>query len=240
MIARRLHREGVRFVLSARGEADLQRLASELQGARVVVADLARRGEVERLADEAGPVDILIANAGLPVSSLLTELELEEVDRGLQVNLSAPIALTRMLLPEMLARRSGYIVLMASVVGQIPGLRNSIYNATKFGLRGFGHSLRLELHGTGVGASLISPSYVSGTGMWAETGQHSPFEVPPGRVAEAVLRAIRDDRSQITVAPLFGRIGGRLALVAPRFFRRVAGRSAEIRAETVARHRAKR
>src|SRR2546425_5446354 len=79
VIARRLHREGVRFVLSARRETELQLLARELVGSRVIVADLAHRGEAERLAAEAGPVDILVANAGVPVSGLLTDLEVTHI-----------------------------------------------------------------------------------------------------------------------------------------------------------------
>jgi uncharacterized protein len=240
VIARRLHREGVRFVLSARRQPELQQLARELVGSRVIVADLARREEAERLAAETGPVDILIANAGVPVSGLLTDLEVAHIDRGLDVNLRAAIVLTRLLLPAMLERRSGHVVLMASLAGQIPGLRNSVYNATKFGLRGFGHALRLELRGTGVGASLVSPSYVSDSGMWAEAGQRSPFEVSPDQVAAAVVKAIRADRAEATVAPLFGRFGGRFALVAPSTFLRVGSRTSEIPQDAVDQHRAKR
>lgn len=240
IIARRLHRQGVRFILSARRESELQKLAEELGGSRVIVADLAVRGEAERLAAEAGAVDILIANAGVPVSGGLTDLEVSAIDRGLEVNLRAAIVLTRLLLPAMLERRTGHVVLMASLAGQIPGPRNSVYNATKFGLRGFAHALRVELRGTGVSASVISPSFVSEAGMWAESGQHSPFEVAPSRVAEAVLRAIQNDKAEVTVAPLMGRIGGRFALVAPSTFLRFAGRTAGIPQAAVERHRAKR
>lgn len=240
VIARRLRSEGVRFVLSARREVELEQLAAQLGNARVVVADLSRPGEAERLVRESGAIDILIANAGVPVSGLLTDLEVKHIERGLDVNLLAPITLTRLVLPQMLARRSGHIVLMASLAGQVPGLRNSVYNASKFGLRGFGHALRLELDRTGVGVSVISPSYVSEQGMWAASGAHSPFEVTPGQVADAVLDAIRQKRAEITVAPLLGRVGGRLALVAPNFFLRVAGRSGEIPAATVHRQRSHR
>lgn len=240
IIARHLHQQGVRFVLSARRESELQKLADELEGSRVIVADLARRGEAERLASEAGPVDILIANAGVPVSGELTDLEVTDIDLGLEVNLRAAIVLTRLLLPGMLGRGSGHVVLMASLAGQIPGPRNSVYNATKFGLRGFGHALRVELRGSGVSASVISPSFVSEAGMWAESGQRSPFEVPPGRVAEAVVRAIQDDRAEVTVAPLIGRIGGRFALIAPGAFLRVAGRTAGVPQAAADRQRSKR
>ncbi len=70
-IARRLHREGARFVISARNEAALKQLAGELGDARVVVADLSKRGEAERLAAEAGHVDVLVSNAGVPASGQL-------------------------------------------------------------------------------------------------------------------------------------------------------------------------
>ena len=240
VIARRLHTEGVRFVLSARRRPELEGLARELVGSRVVVADLARRGEAERLATEAGPVDILIANAGVPVSGPLASLEVGEIDGGLEVNLRAAIVLTRLLLPAMLERRSGHVVLIASLAGQVPAPRNSIYNATKFGLRGFGHALRAELSGTGVGVSLISPSFVRDAGMWAETGEHSPFEVSPGQVAEAVVSGIRKDRAEVSVAPFVGRFGGRLALVAPSLFLRVAGRTGAIPEEAIERRRRRR
>ena len=239
IIARRLHAEGVQFILSARREAELQRLAAELRGSRVIVGDLSRRGEAERLAAEAGPVDLLISNAGVPVSGRLVDLEVPSIDRGLDVNLRAAIVLTRLLLPGMLERRTGHVVVMASLAGQIPGSRNSVYNATKFGLRGFGHALRTELRGTGVSASVVSPSFVSEAGMWADSGQRSPFEVPPGRVADAVLRAIQQDKAEITVAPMMGRIGGRFALIAPSTFLRVAGRSAAIPQAAVERQRSK-
>src|SRR5207302_10973018 len=82
IIARRLHREGVRFVLSARRESELQKLAAELGGSRVVVADLARRGEAERLAAEAGAVDILSANACAPARGRPTGLAATQGVRG--------------------------------------------------------------------------------------------------------------------------------------------------------------
>src|ERR1700726_4892225 len=89
-IARRLHREGVRFILSARREAELGRLARELTGSRVITADLSRRGEAERLAAEAGDVDILIANAGVPATGRLAGLDVQTIDGALEVNLRAP------------------------------------------------------------------------------------------------------------------------------------------------------
>jgi short-subunit dehydrogenase len=215
-IARRLHREGVRFILSARREPELDRLARELVGSRVVTADLSRRREAERLATEAGDVDILVANAGVPAIGPLTGLDLEDIDNALEVNLRAPIALARLLLPRMVEKGSGHVVLMASMAGQVPAPETSIYNATKFGLRGFGHALRAELHGTGVSVSIVSPVFVTGAGMFADAGARAPGrEVPVEKVAEAVLTAIRGDRSEITVAPLGLKLAARVPLAFP-------------------------
>src|ERR671932_1570792 len=79
VIARRLHREGVRPVLSARRRPELEALARELVGSRVLPADLAQRGEPERLAAEAGEVDLLVANAGLPASGRLVTFQVAEL-----------------------------------------------------------------------------------------------------------------------------------------------------------------
>jgi short-subunit dehydrogenase len=135
VIARRLHREGVRLVLSARRRPELDALARELVGSRVVAADLSQRGEAERLASEAGPVDILIANAGVSASGPLVDFDVAGLDQALDVNLRAPIVLSRLLLPGMLRRRAGHVLLMASMAGMIPGPRSSVYSATKFALR---------------------------------------------------------------------------------------------------------
>jgi short-subunit dehydrogenase len=215
-IARRLHRDGLRFILSARRKAELDRLARELVGSRVITADLSRRGEAERLAADAGEVDVLIANAGVPANGPLTGFDVKDIDNALEVNLRAPITLARLLLPRMLDKGSGHIVLMASMAGQVPAPENSIYNAAKFGLRGFGHALRAELNGTGVSVSIVSPVFVTGAGMFANAGARAPGrEVPVEKVAEAVLKAIRDDRSEITVAPLGLRLGARVPLAFP-------------------------
>ena len=230
VIARRLHRDGVRLVLSARRRPELEALARELVGSEVITADLSQRDEAERLADEAGAsggIDVLVANAGLPASGDLLSFDVAALDHALDVNLRAPIVLARVLLPGMIERGRGHVVLMASLAGKVAAPKISIYAATKFGLRGFGHALRDELRGTGVGVSLISPTYVSEAGMWAETGQRGPVgEVTPAQVAEAIVTAIRKDRSEITVASLPLRIATRIPMAFPELIHTPLGRGA--------------
>ncbi|HVD01276.1 MAG TPA: SDR family NAD(P)-dependent oxidoreductase [Candidatus Dormibacteraeota bacterium] len=223
-IARRLAGAGARLVLSGRNRTALESLAEDLPGARAVVADLSRREEVERLAQEAGAAGVLVSNAGLPASGRLDGFTLGEIDNAIRVNLQAGIMLSRLLLPAMLERRSGQLVFMASMAAHVPGPKTSLYNATKFGLRGFALALRMELHGSGVGVSLVSPTYVSQAGMWAETGlKANPMagEVSPAEVASAVLRAIKENRREIQVAPAAAVAGARLGALFPGVMERV-------------------
>jgi len=224
-IARRLHRAGARFVLSARNEGSLTRLAKELGDSRVVVADLSKAGEPERLAREAGAVDVLVSNAGVPASGRLASFEIEEIDRAIAVNLRAGIVLARELAPGMVERKQGHIVFMASAAGKVPAPGISIYNATKFAIRGFALALREELMGTGVGVSAISPTFVSGSGMWAETGlKANPIagEVTPEQVAEAVFTAITKNKAEIDVVRLPLRASLKVLALAPGLFMAVA------------------
>ena len=222
-LASRLHGEGAALVLSGRNRDELERLATTLAPARVVVADLSRPEEVERLAAAAGAVDILVANAAVPASGELVSFSVEEIDRALNVNLRSAMVLADLLLPGMLSRGTGHIVLMASIQGKLPAALVSVYNATKFGLRGFGLALGQELQHTGVGVSVINPTYVREAGMWAETGiTPHPLagQVTPDQVAEAVVRAIKENRLEIDVAPL----GTRLAAAMPRLVAPMARR----------------
>jgi uncharacterized protein len=230
-IARRLHVEGVRVTLTGRQQDALASLSRELVGSQAIQADLTKRGDVRRLATQAGPVDILVANAGLPGHGLLEQTSLDGVDSVLEVNLRAPMRLARLLLPGMLERGTGQIVLMASMAGQAPSAYQAVYSATKAGLRAFGHSLRAELKGTGVGVSVVSPYFVRDAGFWAAAGHHAPLEVSPQQVADAVAAAIREDRAEITVAPWPARLTHRIPTAFPELLqlglaRRIASRAA--------------
>jgi short-subunit dehydrogenase len=218
-LARALHARGARLVLSGRRLDVLTPLATEL-GAQAVAADLSRRSEVLRLAAEAGAVDILIANAALPATGRLLELEQTQIDTMLEVNLDAPVALVRALAPAMVSRGRGHIVLISSLSGKSAGPASSIYSASKFGLRGFAHGARADLRGTGVGVSVIMPGFVREAGMFADSGVKLPPGVgtsSPEQVAAAVITAIERNRGEVSVAPVAVRAGASVAAVFPDF-----------------------
>jgi short-subunit dehydrogenase len=216
-IARRIHREGGRLTLTGRRTEVLEALAAET-GARSLAVDLSRREEVDRLVAEAAYVDILIANAALPATGTVESFSIEQLDRVLDVNLRAPIVMARALSEHMRQRGSGHLVFIASLAGKASSPRSSMYNATKFGLRVFAHALRADLHGTGVGVSIVSPGFVSDAGLFADAGVELPRGVgtrTPEQVADAVVRVIVRDRAEVDVAPLMVRGLTAFASLAP-------------------------
>jgi short-subunit dehydrogenase len=224
-IARRLHQAGAKFVLSARNEEALQKLAKEIGESRVIVADLSRTGEPERLAKEAGEVDVLVSNAGIPASGRIATMAIDEIDRAIAVNLRAGIVLAQLLSPSMTRRKQGHIVFMSSIAGKAPAAGVSVYNATKFGIRGFGLALREELWGTGVGVSVVCPTFVNEAGMWAEAGlKANPMagEVSPAQVADAVWKAIVKNRGEVDVMPVQARASMKMMAIAPRLSASIA------------------
>ncbi len=239
-IAAALAERGAKLALSGRKADALAEMAEGLPGAghRTIPADLAEPGAAIALAGEAGEVDILIANAGLPGTGRLEDFSAREVERALRVNLEGPMLLAHALLPGMLDRGAGHLVFVASLSGKAPSPRSAVYNATKFGLRGFSLGLRTDLHGSGVGSSIVAPGFIRGAGMFADAGAKAPPGLgtsTPAAVGAAVVRAIQRDSVEVTVAPPQQRALAHIALAAPRLATRSAsGGTAQKAAHEVA------
>jgi short-subunit dehydrogenase len=208
-IALALAERGAHLVLSSRKQEDLEELALELPGDRhsVVVSDLAEPGAAEQLARDAGVVEILVANAALPGSGRLESYSTVEVARAVRVNLEAPMILARELLPAMHEAGSGHLLFVSSLAGKAASPRASIYNATKFGLRGFVLGLREDLagDGSGIGVSVVMPGFIRGAGMFADSGSPPPPGIgtgTPEQVGAGVVSAIERNRAEVAVAPL--------------------------------------
>jgi len=226
-IARALKARGATLILTGRRADVLEPLAAET-GGRALAVDLSERSEVARLIAEAGDVDILVANAALPASGTLETFTVEEIDRALEVNLRAPIILAHELLPLMSARGRGHLVFISSLSGKVTSPGASIYNASKFGLRGFAGALRSDLRSSGVGVSTVFPGFIRDAGMFAD----AKVELPPGvgtrspeDVAAAVLTAIEKNRGEIDVAPLALRLSSAFAGLAPELAATVSRRA---------------
>jgi short-subunit dehydrogenase len=225
-IARALAARGARLILTGRRTDVLEPLAAET-GGRAVAVDLSDRAAVEGLAAEAGEVDVLVANAGVPATGLIADYDVDQIDRVLDVNLRAPILLAKLLSPGMVSRGRGHLVFMSSLAGKSAQAKSSLYSATKFGLRGFALGLRADLHETGVGVSTIFPTFIRDAGMFAESRAKLPVGVgtrTPEDVAAAVIRAIERNRAEVDVAPAAIRVGANVAGLIPNLSQTVARR----------------
>lgn len=192
--ARELARRGYALVLAARSADAINALAAELtrSGAPAVAvpADLSRAEDVARLARVAlaqfGRVDALVNNAGIGSGRHgFARTDADAHREMLAVNLTAPVMLTHAILPHMLERRSGAIVFVGSVAGQIAIPGSAVYAGTKHGLRGFAHALRREVRRKGIGVTLVSPGFV-------DTDMVSDLRGIPKIGAAPVARAVAD------------------------------------------------
>ncbi len=216
-IAHTLHAQGANLILTGRRKDVLDALAAEVEG-RAIVADLASRDDVAKLVDECADADVLIANAGVGGTANAVDITVDQIDHALDVNLRAPIVLAQGLGAQMAERGKGHIVLVSSLSGITGSPRSSLYNATKFGLRGFGQGIRSDLRDHGVGVSVVFPGFISDAGMFADSGVKLPPFVrtsSPQQVADGVVSAIVRNRGEVSVAPITMRMGTKLASLAP-------------------------
>jgi short-subunit dehydrogenase len=210
-IAEALAQRGASVALSARSDAGLRAVAAALQplGVRTaeIAADLSRPAERAALVTAArealGSIDVLVNNAGLETEGAFLATGWERISETIEVNLAAPLALTHLVLPEMLARGSGHVVNISSVGGKSGTAYDSVYCGTKAGLAEWAHGLRQELAGSGVHVSTIFPTYVTEAGMFARFGVRAPWlagSCTPHQVARAVVDAIERRRVEVIVS----------------------------------------
>jgi short-subunit dehydrogenase len=235
-VAMALARRGMDLVLAARSQGGLDAVAAEVRAATGVTVwtltvDLGDREQAASLPARAeaaaGRIDVLVNNAGLDTVCRPDEIPLEELAAMTDVNLLAPMLLTRMVLPGMVRRGRGHVVNVASMSGRIAISYQEPYTATKFGLVGFTLALRMTAQDQawGVGASAVCPGFISGEGMHEdmkrEFGVTTPKlfgSLPVERVADAVVDAVEKDLAEVLVTPGAPRVMVAVIAAAPRLF----------------------
>ena len=208
-------RDGARLILSSRRTEELRRVADACGGApervRVLPLDLTESDTLAAKAREAesqfGRIDILVNNGGISQRSPAKDTDLSVDRRIMEINFFSAVTLTRAVLPAMLARRAGRIVVIGSVVGKFATPRRSAYAASKHALQGWFDALRAELRGSGVGVTMVCPGLIrtniSLNALRADGSRNDQMDkgqengMSPDRCAQAVLRATAAGRREI-------------------------------------------
>ncbi len=210
-----LGKNGYRVVLAARRKGRLLELADQIISgggeAKAVPTDLSDSLQIQNLVDQTlasyGRIDILINNAGSARHLWLDEQTIDgDIQTQLQVNLIGMIQLTRLVLPGMVAAGSGQIIHISSIASWVGVPTYSIYNASKFGSRGFLASLRRELRGSGVTVSEIFPGAVDTEFgrdpevSWKTTTVTPKFALLSSRaVADKILKLIHNKKTRSVI-----------------------------------------
>ncbi len=166
-IARALHKQGAKVVLSGTREAVLQELAAELgEGASVATCNLSDPAQVDGLIAKAeaaagSPLDILVANAGITKDGLILRMKDEDWDAVIKVNLESYFRLSRAAVKGMMKRRHGRIIGITSVVGVMGNAGQTNYAASKAGMIGFSKALAQEVASRNITVNCIAPGFIA-------------------------------------------------------------------------------
>ena len=236
-LALRLAREGARVALVARRPEALEAAAAEIRGqggdALPLACDVGDPDQVRDCCDRAlrhyGRVDLLVNNAGYGHHRRFLDWELEDMERVMRVNYLGSLYFTKLLLPQMVERRRGWLVFMASVAGRIPSPEEAAYVASKFAIVGLAEALSLEVEGDGVHVLTVCPGVVRTPFFDDEALARMPpvsrrSMVEPEAVVDAILRALAKGKREITHPPGIG-VAYLVRALAPGFMRRQVRRN---------------
>lgn len=210
---------GAEIALIDSNAESLGELSAGMSGSHAVPGDLSTQEgcseSIQQAMQALGGVDVLINLAGLMSFCTYEDEDIERVQLLMQVNLVAPMLLSRTVLPKMLAQNKGQIVNVGSMFGSIGFAYFTAYSASKFGLRGFSQSLRRELADTPITITYVSPRSVKtpiNTGPIMQMGAATGMNMDePEVVAEKILKAIETDKKEAYFGypeSIFARLNG--------------------------------
>jgi short-subunit dehydrogenase len=227
-LARQAAADGRNLILVARSASGLETIAEELKRSvtvHTIAEDLSQQGAAQRVFDRVrllgAEVDCLINDAGLGDHGLFAESELGKLECMIAVNITALTALTRLVLPSMLARGRGHVLNLASVTGFLPGPLMSVYFATKHYVLAFSEGLIEELKGSGVSVTALCPPPVktsfSGAAQIAPTNFMATTKTTPAEVARYGYRMMKRGKAIAVYSALYKFLTLFLVRITPRF-----------------------
>jgi short-subunit dehydrogenase len=235
-VARAFAARGCTLGLVARSGDALERLAASLPGEGHVAleGDVADAASIADAVERFGEVDVLVANAGITHYMPFAELPLEKAEEMDRVNWLGTLYTVKAVLPGMLGRGRGHIVVISSGGGVRGFPHAAVYNGTKAAQRGFAEALRHELHGTGVSVTTVYPGEIATSLHDHELDRmpswyHMDRRSPPGPLGDKVVEAVESDRRELFYPPvvrLLRIVNGLAPRGADAMLRRIMGESA--------------
>ncbi|HSG32548.1 MAG TPA: SDR family oxidoreductase [Thermodesulfobacteriota bacterium] len=223
-----LAEQGANIALAARSMDKLGELEKELSKFDVKVlkvqTDISKITDCKKLIREAvnglGSIDILVNNAGVTSRGKLDDVDLNDLEQMIEINLKAPVRITKLALPHILKSDSGRIINVASILGIIPLPTEAVYSATKFALRGFSYALAEELEDTGVKVCLICPGPVETPMIIDEMDKISDMVYSPPvstakEIAELIVKSAVDG-SMERIKPIHTGILAKIGFLFPK------------------------
>ena len=240
-LARHLAAQGARLILSSRRTDMLEQLRIELTNSshhHVVKLDLeqpeALYDRVQNVIGDWGPIDILINNAGIAQHSRVLETQLAVDRRIMEINFFGTVAMTKAILPSMVAQGAGQIMTISSVAGKIGSQTRSSYSASKHALNGYMDSLRAEVWHSGVHIQLACPGWVNtDIGKGALDGAGIPlanrvgtidFGISAENCAQGIAKALLMHRDETVIGRGWVRIAPTLKRIFPNLVHRIMRR----------------
>lgn len=218
-------RRGADVVLAARRATELERTAEQCRAfgvsARVFVTDVRNRDACRKLIEDASSIDILVNNAGYAILDPIESAAAADLEDMMTTNYFGAVHCTQAVLPQMLARRSGTIVNVASITGLMGYAQMGGYGATKFAIVGFSEALRDEVSGRGVQVALVCPGTTESEFFVRAERRKLPAParlipaISPERVARAICDSAEDGRYR-RILPASAALYIRLKELSPR------------------------
>ncbi len=213
-IAEAFTEEGIKVIINGRSTERVNKVASQLNRkhpdkAIPIPADLTSREEVEMLVDEAlracGRVDILVNNAGIGYFAPVYDMDFDSWEKLMRTNVDAVFYLTKLLLPQMMERKDGYIINIGSLASKNTFAGGSAYCASKFALLGFSECLMLDVREYGIKVSIIMPGSVATEFSHPISGADD-WKQRPSDIAQVCVNLLKDRKpflvSRLEMRPL--------------------------------------
>ena len=204
-------KQGANIILVARRKEKLDEIATQLEKFNIITfvcqCDVSDKAQVKEMSknvlEKFDSIDVLVNNAGFAIYGSVKELSIDEIESQMETNYFGMMYCIKNFLPSMLDKKSGHIVNVASVAASfgLPGIAS--YCASKFAMLGFSEGLKHELHGTGVGVTVVSPIMVRTDFFdhpsFEKMPKYSPTSLSSKTVAKAILKASNSPRLEIIV-----------------------------------------